>query len=113
MAQTIFIFLFVCFFAVRGPPTAVVSPAAEHRLRTHRPSSHGSRAQLLRGILFRFDISRFVLLIWKVHSILKLIIAFTTKEVFVCLKALFSPSTPQQFSSEAVRWVGFCTKQPW
>ena len=34
---------------VRGPLTAVASPVAEHRLRTHRLSGHGSRAQLLRG----------------------------------------------------------------
>ena len=35
--------------AARGPPTAAAPPAAEHGLQTRRPSSHGSRAQLLRG----------------------------------------------------------------
>ncbi|XP_049552296.1 lysocardiolipin acyltransferase 1 isoform X4 [Orcinus orca] len=35
---------------VRGPLTAVASPVAEHRLRTHRLSGHGSRAQPLRGM---------------------------------------------------------------
>ena len=37
------------FIAVRGPLTIAASPAAEHRLQTHRFSSRGSRAQLLRG----------------------------------------------------------------
>ena len=36
--------------AVHGPPTIVASPAAEHRLQTHRLSSCGSRAQPLRGM---------------------------------------------------------------
>ena len=35
--------------AVRGPPTIVVSPAAEHGLQTRRLSSCGPRAQLLHG----------------------------------------------------------------
>ncbi|XP_073665021.1 oxysterols receptor LXR-alpha isoform X6 [Tursiops truncatus] len=43
-------FFFFFFFAVRGPLTVVVSPVAEHRFRTRRLSSHGSRAQLLRGM---------------------------------------------------------------
>ena len=38
------------FIAVRGPLTIVASPVAEHRLQTRRLSSHGSRAQLLRGM---------------------------------------------------------------
>ncbi|XP_066895180.1 leucine-rich repeat-containing protein 71 isoform X13 [Kogia breviceps] len=38
------------FFAVREPPTVVASPVAEHRLRMHRLTGHGSRAQLLRGM---------------------------------------------------------------
>ena len=38
------------FIAVRGPLTIAASPAAEHRLQTRRPSSCGSRAQLLRGM---------------------------------------------------------------
>ena len=38
------------FIAVRGPLTIAASPAAEHRLQTHRLSSCGSRAQLLRGM---------------------------------------------------------------
>ena len=33
----------------RGPLTIPVSPVAEHRLQTRRPSNCGSRAQLLRG----------------------------------------------------------------
>ena len=37
------------FIAVRGPPTIVASPVAEHWLQTRRLSSCGSRAQLLRG----------------------------------------------------------------
>ena len=45
-----FYLLFIYFFVVRGPLTAVASPAAEHRLRTRRPSGHGSRAQPLRGM---------------------------------------------------------------
>uniref|UniRef100_A0A8C9EEE9 Glyoxalase domain-containing protein 4 n=1 Tax=Phocoena sinus TaxID=42100 RepID=A0A8C9EEE9_PHOSS len=36
--------------SVRGPPTAVASPVAEHRLRTRRLSGHGSWAQPLRGM---------------------------------------------------------------
>ena len=40
----------VFFFAVRGPLTVVASPVAEHRLRTHRLSGHGSRAQPLCGM---------------------------------------------------------------
>ena len=36
--------------AVRGPLTIAASPVAEHRLQTHRLSSCGSRAQLLRGM---------------------------------------------------------------
>ena len=36
--------------AVRGPLTIVASLVAEHRLQTHRLSSCGSRAQLLRGM---------------------------------------------------------------
>ena len=35
---------------VRGPLTIVASLVAEHRLQTHRLSSCGSRAQLLRGM---------------------------------------------------------------
>ena len=35
--------------AVRGPPTIVASPVAEHRLQTRRLSDRGSRAQPLRG----------------------------------------------------------------
>ena len=38
------------FIAVRGPLTIVASLVAEHRLQTHRLSSCGARAQLLRGI---------------------------------------------------------------
>ena len=38
------------FIAVRGPLTIAASPVAEHRLQTHRLSSCGSRAQLLRGM---------------------------------------------------------------
>ena len=38
------------FIAVRGPLTNAASPVAEHRLQTRRPSSCGSRAQLLRGM---------------------------------------------------------------
>uniref|UniRef100_A0A8C6AXS4 GB1/RHD3-type G domain-containing protein n=1 Tax=Monodon monoceros TaxID=40151 RepID=A0A8C6AXS4_MONMO len=41
---------FFFFFAVRGPLTVVASPVAERRLRTRRPSGHGSRAQPLRGM---------------------------------------------------------------
>ena len=41
--------MFVCFVVLR-PLTVVASPVAEHRLRTRRLSSHGSRAQLLRGM---------------------------------------------------------------
>ena len=37
------------FIAVHGPLTVAASPVAEHRLQTRRPSSCGSRAQLLRG----------------------------------------------------------------
>ena len=37
------------FIVVRGPLTIVASLVAEHRLQTHRLSSCGSRAQLLRG----------------------------------------------------------------
>ena len=44
-------FLFVLgFFALRRPLTAVAPPVAEHRLWTRRPSGHGPRAQLLRGM---------------------------------------------------------------
>ena len=48
----LFLFLKVksVFFAVCGPLTVVASPGAEHRLRTRRLSSHGSRAQPLRGM---------------------------------------------------------------
>ena len=38
------------FIAVRGPFTIVAPPVAGHRLQTHRLSSCGSRAQLLRGM---------------------------------------------------------------
>ena len=38
------------FIAVRGPLTVAASPVAEHRLQTHRLSSCGSRAELLRGM---------------------------------------------------------------
>ena len=38
------------FIAVRGPLTIAASLVAEHRLHTHRLSSCGSRAQLLRGM---------------------------------------------------------------
>ena len=38
------------FIAVRGPLTIAASPVAEHRLRTRRLSSCGSRAQPLRGM---------------------------------------------------------------
>ena len=38
------------FIAARGPLTIAASPVAEHRLQTHRFSSCGSRAQLLRGM---------------------------------------------------------------
>ena len=38
------------FIALRGPLTIAASPVAEHRLQTHRLSSCGSRAQLLRGM---------------------------------------------------------------
>ena len=38
------------FIAVRGPLTVAASPVAEHRLQTHRLSSCGSWAQLLRGM---------------------------------------------------------------
>ena len=38
------------FFAVCGPLAAAVSPVAEHRLWTRRPSGHGLRAQPLRGM---------------------------------------------------------------
>ena len=38
------------FITVRGPPSIVASLVAEHRLQTHRLSSCGSRAQLLRGM---------------------------------------------------------------
>ena len=44
-----YLFIYLFIFAVRGPLTAVASPVAEHRLRTRRPSGHGSRAQPLRG----------------------------------------------------------------
>ena len=37
------------FIAVRGPLTIAASLVAEHRLQTHRLSSCGSRAQLLRS----------------------------------------------------------------
>ena len=37
------------FIAVRGPLTIAASLAAEHRLQSHRLSSCGSRAWLLRG----------------------------------------------------------------
>ena len=38
------------FIAVRGPLSVAASPVAEHGLQTHRLSSCGSRAQLLRGM---------------------------------------------------------------
>ena len=38
------------FIAVRGPLTIAASPAAEHRLQTHRLSNCGSRAQPLRSM---------------------------------------------------------------
>ena len=38
------------FIAVHGPLTIVASLVAEHRLQTHRLSSCGSRAWLLRGM---------------------------------------------------------------
>ena len=38
------------FIAVRGPLTIAASLVAEHRLQTHRLSSCGSRAQLLRSM---------------------------------------------------------------
>ena len=38
------------FVAVCGPLTVAASLVAEHRLQTHRLSSCGSRAQLLRGM---------------------------------------------------------------
>ena len=38
------------FIAVRRPLTIAASPAAEHRLQTHRLSNCGSRAQSLRGM---------------------------------------------------------------
>ena len=45
----LFYFILFYFFVVRGPLTVVASPVAEHRLRTHGLSGHGSRAQPLRG----------------------------------------------------------------
>ena len=44
------LFFLFFIFAVRRPLTVVASPVAEHRLRTRRPSGHGSRAQPLRGM---------------------------------------------------------------
>ena len=38
------------FIAVHGPLTVAASLVAEHKLQTHRLSSCGSRAQLLRGM---------------------------------------------------------------
>ena len=38
------------FIVVRGPLTITASLVAERRLQTHRLSSCGSRAQLLRGM---------------------------------------------------------------
>ena len=38
------------FIAMHGPLTIAASLVAEHRLQTRRPSSCGSRAQLLRGM---------------------------------------------------------------
>ena len=38
------------FIAVRGPLTVMASLVVEHRLQTHRLSSCGSWAQLLRGM---------------------------------------------------------------
>ena len=38
------------FIAVRGPLTVAASLVAGHRLQTHRLSSCGSQAQLLRGM---------------------------------------------------------------
>ena len=38
------------FIAVHGPLTVVASPVAEHKLRTRKLSSCGSRAWLLRGM---------------------------------------------------------------
>ncbi len=43
-------FIYYFFFAVRGPPTAVAPPVAQHRLRTLRLSGHGSQAQPRRGM---------------------------------------------------------------
>ncbi|XP_073659646.1 UPF0449 protein C19orf25 homolog isoform X5 [Tursiops truncatus] len=37
----------LCYTVERGPLTVVASPVADHRLRTHRFSGHGSRAQPL------------------------------------------------------------------
>ena len=46
------VFLFVLFFAVRGPLTVVASPVAEHRLRTRRLSAmaHGPSRSAACGI---------------------------------------------------------------
>ena len=38
------------FIAVHGPLTIMASLVVEHRLQTHRLSSYGSQAQLLRGM---------------------------------------------------------------
>ena len=43
------------FIAVRGPLTIAASLVAEHRPQTHRLSSCGSRAQLLRGMWDLWD----------------------------------------------------------
>ena len=48
--DTLFIFIYLFIFAVRGPLTAVASPAVEHRLRTRRLCGHGSRAQPLHSM---------------------------------------------------------------
>ena len=42
--------LFLLSFVAHGLPTAVASPAVEHRLRMRRLSGHGSGAQPLRGM---------------------------------------------------------------
>ena len=50
LQHLLFVVLFFFSFAVRGPLTVAASPVAEHRLRTHRFSDHGARAQPLRGM---------------------------------------------------------------
>ena len=49
ITQLTFFFFFFFSLAVHGSLTAVVSPVAEHRLRTRRLSGHGSWAQPLCG----------------------------------------------------------------